>query len=854
MLFRSRLDDGPAVDLKQIDRPPGVVQDGLELVVQDYASHKRLTLEYAPSKAGNVVGPWREEVVDLKPGCTTVDLIVAIGGGDAGPVDAPTKDALLAIDAPADGMADARADAFEARAEAAVVEASADGVLSPDVALDVQVVLPADGGVDAPAQPDVPAGPEGDAPLESATRVDLPVVVVVVDAPRAQDLASDAVPDAALDGLREVLAGPGPDVAPDRPADISQAGCVIESTPYASGAANPANACQTCQPAASGSTWTDASNGTVCASGQVCSVGICRLGCWLDGAFYPAAATKPGNACQYCNPTLSVSAWTNEDNGTNCGSGQVCNAGLCGTGCWISGTLYASGAANSANACQTCQTGTSDTAWTNSADGASCGAGQVCSSTTCQSGCWIDSTLYTGGATKPGNACQTCQPGVSVTAWSNAASTTACATGQVCTAGACQAGCSIGGIYYATDAANPSNACQVCKPGTTVALWTNLADGTGCGTGKVCSASNCQAGCWIDSSFRATGVTRPDNACQSCQPSVSGTAWTNVGDGTDCGNQQGCSAGVCGSGCWINSVFYTSGTAKSGNACQSCQPGTSTTAWTNVADSTGCGTGKVCYSGTCGNCVPGTTQCKDSSTQQICQANQTWLDNTPACTYGCNSSLGSCYPQCAPNALGCSSSTQPKQCDANGMWQNTTGCTTGKECVGAGNCLKSDGQSCGSTGECASGACTTFYVDNDGDGYTINPATFCGTAPPSGYVSSSLGTDCCDSDGNAHPGQTAYFTTPRIGCGGYDYNCVNGDEQQHGVCPNSSPNFCAPGCWKNVAPVCGVAGTSAASCICLSTLTGMPSTKYCGGDCSCCDSGTPYCVVNYTASAVQACH
>ena len=663
-----------------------------------------------------------------------------------------------------------------------------------------------------------------------------------------------------------------------------QVGCVIDSTPYAAGAANPANACQTCQPALSGSTWTNASNGTGCGSGQVCSVGICRFGCWQDGAYYPVAATKPGNACQYCNPTLSTAAWTSENDGTSCGSGQVCNAGLCGTGCWISSTLYTSGAVNPANACQTCQPGSSASAWTNSGNGASCGAGQVCSSTTCQSGCWIDSTLYSSGAAKPGNPCQTCQPGTSVTAWTNTASTTACPTGQVCTAGACQPGCSIGGTYYATDAANPSNACQVCKPGTSTTGWTNVTDGTGCGSGKVCSAASCQAGCWIDSTFRATGATKPDNACQSCQPGASGTAWTNVGDGTSCGNQQGCSAGVCGSGCWINSVFYTSGTAKSDNPCQSCQPGTSTTAWTNVADSTGCGSGQVCYLGTCGDCVPGTPRCKNASTRQICQANRTWLDDTPACifgcnsragscypdctpdalgcstnaepkqcdasghwqvvgaacTYGCNSGSGTCYPQCTPNALGCSTSTQPRQCDASGMWQNLTACIAGKEeCVGAGNCLKVDGRACAVPGQCASGVCTTFYVDADGDGYTINPASFCGTSPPSGYVSSSLGTDCCDSDANAHPGQTVYFTTTRIGCGGYDYNCAGGDEQQYTATFNvnfTSLIVCgagpAGGAWSavTVPPACGASGSwmLLTDCFCMAGMSGPQRCPYSG--------------------------
>jgi hypothetical protein len=400
-------------------------------------------------------------------------------------------------------------------------------------------------------------------------------------------------------------------------------------------------------------------------------------------------------------------------------------------------------------------------------------------------------------------------------------------------------------------------------------------------------------------------VTKSDNACQSCQPGVSGTAWTNVGDGTDCGNQQGCSAGVCGSGCWINSVFYTSGTAKSGNACQSCQPGTSTTAWTNLADNTGCGTGQVCYSGTCGNCVPGTTQCKDSSTQQICQSNQTWLDNTPACTYGCNGSTGicypqcipndhdcsasaeprqcdasgnwhtvgtactygcnsgsgTCYPQCTPNAMGCSSSAMPKQCDATGNWQNLISCSAGTECVvGTGSCLKSDFQPCERDSECAKNKCTLSFRDADGDGYGAAGTTFCGSSPPPGYVTNN--TDCCDTDASANPGQTGYFTTARKGCGGWDYNCSGVEEQEFTATFNinwTSLTACgagpAGGAWSAVTtpPACGTSGLwmLPTDCFCV---TGPSGPQRCpGSGCGTCYQGCSGPGAPCQSSRTQAC-
>jgi hypothetical protein len=638
------LDNAPAVDLNPIARPPGVDQGGLELAVQNYASYKRLTLQYATTKAGNVVGPWQEKVVEIKPGCTAVDLMVAIGG-DAGPAEA--LDASLAIDAQADGI-DAHVDAtVDARADTAIGEARVDTLLSGDSAPDVPFVM-SEVGVDAAPEYDVPAAPGGDAPAESAASVDLPVIVPNVDAAAAQDLPSDPAPDATRDAVPEVSAGPG----------TEQAACLIDSTAYTSGVANPVNPCQTCQPALSGSTWTNLNNGTGCGSGQVCSVGLCRLGCWLDGSYYPAAATKPGSACQYCNPALSVGAWTKENDGTSCGSGQVCNAGLCGTGCWISSTFYASGAVNPANACQTCQPGTADTAWSNSTNGASCGTGQVCNSATCNSGCWIDSALYGSGVAKPGNACQTCQPGVS------------------------------------------------------------------------------------------------------------------------------------------------------------------TTAWTNITDGLGCGSGEVCSGGTCGDCVPGTTQCKDASTQQVCQASRTWRDNTLVCSFECNSSSGTCYPQCTPNTFGCSTSTQPQQCNASGTWQNLTGCSAGMECVaGSGKCLKSNGQSCGGAAECAGNVCKNGFCCSsactglcqscglsgfEGTCKALPDATTC--FPPNAKTAACQAGKCGVSSCNLmHEGR---------------YLDCDGDGE-NGCETNNFANTSCGACGRNCATICGTscpsAGCAQGQCICAST-------------------------------------
>ena len=69
--------------------------------------------------------------------------------------------------------------------------------------------------------------------------------------------------------------------------------------------------------------------------------------------------------------------------------------------------------------------------------GTSCGAGLVCSGTTCEPGCYIGVTVYAPGAAEPGDACQACDPAASTSAWSPVADGTVCATGATCVSGAC---------------------------------------------------------------------------------------------------------------------------------------------------------------------------------------------------------------------------------------------------------------------------------------------------------------------------------------------------------------------------------------------------------------------------------
>ncbi|HEU4533060.1 MAG TPA: hypothetical protein VFS00_03045, partial [Polyangiaceae bacterium] len=125
----------------------------------------------------------------------------------------------------------------------------------------------------------------------------------------------------------------------------------------------PANACQQCDPARSTLSWSPLADGTACGAGQLCAAGACGARCLVDGQLYAAGAANPANACERCDPAASTAAWTALAPGAACDAGKVCEAGACQAGCAIDGVFHAADAVNPADACQQCSPAASTTAW-----------------------------------------------------------------------------------------------------------------------------------------------------------------------------------------------------------------------------------------------------------------------------------------------------------------------------------------------------------------------------------------------------------------------------------------------------------------------------------------------------------
>jgi len=197
-------------------------------------------------------------------------------------------------------------------------------------------------------------------------------------------------------------------------------------------------------------------------------------------------------------------------------------------------------------------------------------------------------------------------PATSTSAWTKLADGNSCAVGKVCSAGTCEAGCFVNNTFYASGVGQPNNViCQSCDPLKSTTAWSSAVDGTGCGSAQVCSAGACKPGCVIDGAYLPSGQGQTGNTvCETCQPAKNTSAWTATSEGTVCPTNQFCHNGACLPGCFIGGAFYAPGAV---NGCQTCQPAKSTSAWSN-ADGMACA-GGTCCSNTCVNQQTSNTHC-----------------------------------------------------------------------------------------------------------------------------------------------------------------------------------------------------------------------------------------------------
>jgi len=351
------------------------------------------------------------------------------------------------------------------------------------------------------------------------------------------------------------------------------------------------------------------------------------------------------------------------------------------------------------------------------------------------------------------------------------------------------------------------------------------------GNGLAChDAGQCQSGFCVDGVCCNAPCTEQCMACDTsaalgtCSPVVAGdphgARGPCAGGGTSCGGQ--CTAAsatsctypaaeiVCRSASCANGASNAMQTAAATcdghgscgaavtSGCGIYLCGSGGVCATSCLGDFDCAAGFICEGGACQ--ARGMTAAPCSSSGQ-CAAGLVCKDGV-CCDAACSDACRSCnLPGQAGHCVVVASSDDPDSCPGD-----THTCDAG------GACKLKDGQSCAGS-DCASGTCTTFYPDADGDTFGDAAATaangkakgFCGAAP-AGWVANNA--DCCDASGggqDVHPGQTAWFTTANA-CGGFDYDCDGTATAQvptGGACMDAVS--CSPGFTQ--ATACGAAGS-----------------------------------------------
>lgn len=288
--------------------------------------------------------------------------------------------------------------------------------------------------------------------------------------------------------------------------------------------------------------------------------------------------------------------------------------------------------------------------------------------------------------------------------------------------------------------------------------------------------------------------------CKTCQGG--GRQCTPAADCCGgCPGNQDCTNGSC--GCGANEFDCGGGlcipTNQGSAVCCPSNPGcpTNLPACTNDGRCVACLDNDDC--GGCSTCNVATNTCTPRPRgtggfcpgQQLCNgaggcfAAECGFAGAPACRQCTTCQDFACRPgnenaACQGNGQCTAGTCRPGEGSA--CQQGGTPCANNLPCVGGvcGVPLLADGAECQSNAQCDSGRCLDWFADEDGDDFGAEAPSFrsCGvpnvTQPPPGLLATSG--DCCDTEVNAFPGQTRFFSVPRIGCMGFDYNCLNGDE------------------------------------------------------------------------------
>ena len=242
------------------------------------------------------------------------------------------------------------------------------------------------------------------------------------------------------------------------------------------------------------------------------------------------------------------------------------------------------------------------------------------------------------------------------------------------------------------------------------------------------------------------------------------------------GTGDNCSDGCDSSGC-IGHVCSAGDHKCAGNTYYSC----SGNSWVTEDN---CPHG--CDLNGCYDCTPASKQC-NGNIPQTCSSSGKWT-NGSSCTYGCNTSTGTCYPDCAPGTNNCESNKY-YTCSNSGSWDFTMNCPNGCDDSGCYACAPSTkrcngniSQTCSSSGSWTNGSSCTYGCNPS------NGECYPNCAPGSKQCNGNI-PQLCDNSGNWTEG-LACSTSNQICSAGDCTDCSSNQHVYNNTCEDDSPFHC----------------------------------------------------------------